>query len=80
MHRKRKRKKLIQNFFLLIIIIGLFSFYYISNDTSNLEEKKDNIQNEKELKSLDYLQDDEEQNLYLRNDLLNNFNSLVLWI
>ena len=35
----------------------------------------DNIQNEKELKSLDYLQDDDEQNLYLRNDLLNNFNN-----
>ena len=35
----------------------------------------DNIQNEKELKSLDYLQDEEEQNLYLRNDLLNNFNN-----
>ena len=35
----------------------------------------DNIENEKDLKSLDYLQDEDEQNLYLRNDLLNNFNN-----
>ena len=35
----------------------------------------DNIDNEKDLKSLDYLQDEDEQNLYLRNDLLNNFNN-----
>ena len=35
----------------------------------------DNIDNEKDLKSLDYLPDEDEQNLYLRNDLLNNFNN-----
>ena len=53
MHRKRKMKKTILKIFLLIIFIGLFSIYFISNDSiNNIEKRENNEPKKKEYKKI----------------------------
>lgn len=53
MHRKRKMKKTILKILLLIIFIGLFSIYFISNDSiNNIEKRENNEPKKKEYKKI----------------------------
>lgn len=65
MHRKRKRKKTILKIFLLIIFIGLFSIYFISNDSINTIEKRENNETEKK----------EYKKIYNKNDIFYKYYS-----
>jgi len=65
MHRKRKMKKTILKIFLLIIFIGLFSIYFISNDSINNIEKRENNEPEKK----------EYKKIYNKNDIFYKYYS-----
>ena len=65
MHRKRKKKKVIIKLFLLIITIGIFTLYYISNNSIINKEQTDNNQTEKK----------EYKKIYNKNDIFYEYYS-----